>query len=766
MKYFKNLLLIPMILLILIGCSKNKPPNTPVSPSGPSSGVVSEQLSFSAHTTDPNDDDIAYQFEWGDDNLSSWSSYKSSGNSATKNHIYNSAGTYEVRVKAKDIKDKESEWSPGLQVEIVVANNPPNIPQAPSGLSSGFVDSTYNFSTLTTDPDGDSVAYQFDWGDGKQSTWSNYKPSGNSVSMDHSYSSEGTYNVKSKAKDKAGNESNWSNGHLISISSMTNSPPNTPPAPSGLSNNYTDSTCTFSTSTTDPNGDSISYQFDWGDGTYSNWSNYVSSGDSVSMDHSYSSGETYYVKAKAKDEDGAESGWSSGHSITISIPNRAPNTPSKPSGISTGFVDSTYSFSTLTTDPDGDNVAYKFDWGDGTYSNWSNYVSSGNIVSMDHSYSSGGTYYVKTKAKDQDGAESGWSSEDSINIFVKSLEKWSFLTGGPILSSPAIGSDGTIYVGSEDSNLYAINPDGTQNWAFPTEGFVSSSPAIGSDGTIYVGSSDDNLYAINPNGTEEWAFSTGGDVHCSPAIGSDGTIYVGCLDRNVYAINPDGTQKWAFPTEAGVWFSSPAVGLDGTIYVGSEDHNLYAINPDGTEKWTFLAESWVEGDPAIGSDGTIYVGSSDNNLYAINPDGGEKWAFTVEDIIARSAAIGSDGTIYVGSWDNNIYAINPDGTEKWVFPTGDDVACSPAIGSDGTIYVGSADNNLYAINPDGTPKRMFSAEDDVYYSSPAIGSDGTIYVGSEDGNLYAIYGSSGGLANSPWPMFHHDIRHSGRVGGP
>ena len=115
MKQLKKSFSIIIILLTIIGCRSNKEPNTPVSPSGPSSGVISEQLSFSAHTTDPNDDDIAYQFEWGDDNISSWSSYVSSGDSVTQNHIYNLAGTYEVRVKAKDIKDKESEWSSGKE---------------------------------------------------------------------------------------------------------------------------------------------------------------------------------------------------------------------------------------------------------------------------------------------------------------------------------------------------------------------------------------------------------------------------------------------------------------------------------------------------------------------------------------------------------------------------------------------------------------------------------------------------------------------------
>ncbi|MBM3242358.1 choice-of-anchor D domain-containing protein, partial [Candidatus Poribacteria bacterium] len=67
-------------------------------------------------------------------------------------------------------------------------------------------------------------------------------------------------------------------------------------------------------------------------------------------------------------------------------------------------------------------------------------------------------------------------------------------------------------------------------------GDVNSSPAIGSDETIYVGSLDNYLYAINPDGTPKWKFSTGGDVDSSPAIGSDGTIYVGSGDYHLYAL--------------------------------------------------------------------------------------------------------------------------------------------------------------------------------------------------------------------------------------
>ncbi len=154
--------------------------------------------------------------------------------------------------------------------------------------------------------------------------------------------------------------------------------------------------------------------------------------------------------------------------------------------------------------------------------------------------------------------------------------KWAFETEGGIVSSPAIGSNRTIYVGSNDGNLYAINPNGSLRWKFPTKGAVHSHPAIGSDGTIYIGSWDHFLYAINPDGTLKWNFLTGGAINASPALGVDGTIYIGSRDKYLYALNPNGLLKWKFETK-GELFATPAIGADGTIYVGCWDHYIYAI---------------------------------------------------------------------------------------------------------------------------------------------------------------------------------------------
>ncbi len=340
-------------------------------------------------------------------------------------------------------------------------------------------------------------------------------------------------------------------------------------------------------------------------------------------------------------------------------------------------------------------------------------------------------------------------------------KKWEFTTGSNIsYTSPAIGNDGTIYVGSQDNKVYALNPDGSKKWEFVTGNRVDSSPSIGSDGTIYVGSWDKKLYALNPDGSKKWEFVVEHNIRPAPAIGSDGTIYFGSTDENFYAVNPDGSQKWVFSEVEDV-YASAAIGSDGTIYVGSENDIFYALNPDGSKKWEFDVGNEIYSSAAIADDGTIYFGGDDKKVYALNPDGSKKWEYSTGSSIYSSPAIDRNGIIYIGSGDNKLYALNPDGSLKWTFLATDRIKSSPAIGLDGTIYVGSADDRLYAINSDGSKKWEFLTGGDII-SSPTIGSDGTVYVGSYDDKLYAIEGASGGLTCSPWPKHRQNAKNTGR----
>lgn len=316
-----------------------------------------------------------------------------------------------------------------------------------------------------------------------------------------------------------------------------------------------------------------------------------------------------------------------------------------------------------------------------------------------------------------------------------------------------IDSDGTIYFGGDYGGLpwylIAINQDGTLKWRFKTEGLIlGSSPAIDEDGTIYVGSWDTKLYAINPNGTQKWSVGTGGSIFSSPAIGDDGTIYIGHMENSIVAVNSNGTIKWNYPT--GSWITSdPAIGDDGTIYIGSADNYLYALYPNGTLKWRFKTGHYIKGPPSIADDSTIYIGSWDDYLYALYPNGTMKWKISVGYGTETNPSIASDGTIYVGGWEY-LWAIYPNGTLKWSFFLGEDRhihQSSPAISADGTIYFGTnigdaGGGEIIAVNTDGTEKWRKMIADNWVESSPSISEDGTVYIGSsysiDSGYLYAF----------------------------
>ena len=94
---------------------------------------------------------------------------------------------------------------------------PPEIPQIVAGISEGKIYFQYPFYALTTDPNGDSVSYQFDWGDGTLSSWSEFVPSGDTGSLWKRWLTAGTFLVRVRAKDIKGKISEWSYSYLVTI---------------------------------------------------------------------------------------------------------------------------------------------------------------------------------------------------------------------------------------------------------------------------------------------------------------------------------------------------------------------------------------------------------------------------------------------------------------------------------------------------------------------------------------------------------------------
>ena len=243
-----------------------------------------------------------------------------------------------------------------------------------------------------------------------------------------------------------------------------------------------------------------------------------------------------------------------------------------------------------------------------------------------------------------------------------------FYDGHLVDSSPAIGDDGTIYVGVDqygavgqtpvpiDTAFYAVNADGTRRWSFVMEDGTESSPAIGPDGMVYVGSYDGNLYAIRDLGDDyvlEWSFPTGGAIDASPTVDGNGTIYIGSRDSTFYALNPDGTVRWSYKTDGG-FEGSATIDENGILYVGSFDGKMYAFGTGGPDI----------GVDAIGLPGEVTAGLGYTPKATVQSYRAGMESFDVACLIDTSGVVVYGDTVTVG----NLEEITPleVGFEPWL----------------------------------------------------------------------------------------------------
>ena len=101
---------------------------------------------------------------------------------------------------------------------------------------------------------------------------------------------------------------------------------------------------------------------------------------------------------------------------TYGVDNLPPDKPDKPVGEESGKTGVSYIYSSSATDPNDDQIYYKFDWGDGTDSGWLGKYNSGETCEASHIWEVQGTYPVKVVAKDENGEESVWSDSLSVSL--------------------------------------------------------------------------------------------------------------------------------------------------------------------------------------------------------------------------------------------------------------------------------------------------------------------------------------------------------------
>ncbi len=460
----------------IIGQRDNTPPGSPSIPAGETTGYHATTYTYTTFGTDPDADDIYYQFDWGDGIVSSWLGPYPSGQTIQASYTWHTPGSYLVKAHSKDIHDQQSTWSSPLSVEM--QNQAPAQPTSPSpqnGVTN--VQISVNLTWTGTDPDGDPLTYDV--------YMSTINPplkliDNQSSSSFHpgTLSYQTTYYWKIDAWDSFGGSSSspvWSfttkasDGGSEPPVNDTNQTNQYPVADASLSEQtgFIGSILVFNGSQSyDPDGYLTKWSWDFGDGT---------TGAGERTIHAYQTVGSYTVILTITDNKGATA------TDTISVEIGSANwPPTKPviNGIKIGAKNTPYSFTLYATDADNDFLQYTMNWGDGSQ-NTSLFLSNGTTWSVSHSWASPGKYNIIGKATDNNT----FSEQTTMNIFIDVV----FITTlGFLFDANNDGSFDSFYINSTGSvtsiqktkdGSYYLDTDNDGKWNYlynPSNGSLTA----------------------------------------------------------------------------------------------------------------------------------------------------------------------------------------------------------------------------------------------------------------------------------------------------
>ncbi|MFN2297688.1 MAG: PQQ-binding-like beta-propeller repeat protein [Anaerolineales bacterium] len=191
---------------------------------------------------------------------------------------------------------------------------------------------------------------------------------------------------------------------------------------------------------------------------------------------------------------------------------------------------------------------------------------------------------------------------------------WKTEVDGPVRSTPlAIGE--RVFFGCECGDVYSVNLRGEIKWRFHAKRAVTSSPCE-ANGLLYIGSVDSQLYALDiKSGWAVWRFRSNHAIISSPAI-AQGIVVFGSADGRIYALDANSSkEKWHFETEDQVT-GNPLI-YQGLVFCGSVDKNLYCLELlTGKLRWKFPTGGPITGGIAANEEMLVF-GSTDHNLYAL-----------------------------------------------------------------------------------------------------------------------------------------------------
>jgi len=152
-------------------------------------------------------------------------------------------------------------------------------------------------------------------------------------------------------------------------------------------------------------------------------------------------------------------------------------------------------------------------------------------------------------------------------------------------ASPTVAQDGTIFIGANNSNMYAIRPDGSLKWLFEAERELAgiwTTPCLDIDERfLYFGANKGGVYALNTSdGSLAWRFNIYGSIYASLALDNRKTLFVGSTVGHLFALDSrNGEPIFDYDVGQQVW-SAPAILPNGSLVIGDRTGRIILFGPN------------------------------------------------------------------------------------------------------------------------------------------------------------------------------------------
>lgn len=549
-----------------------------------------------------------------------------------------------------------------------------------------------------------------------------------------------------------------------------------------------DSLCFFTIST-DPGGLKVCYVFDWGDGDTTT-TGYFLSDDTGYCLHEFTDTRVRYIRTKARNEKGVESGWSPSLRFRQSEPPQLADTIF---GLPRWAADRWYHASVRVTDPDADSVAVKLVWDDSLATGWSALVPSGGTVRDSCKWSTTGPHTVRVVLRDKGCTVSRPGAVKTVSVSRMAVIWENYDEGLYYSATPTLGSlngEPVLYGVSIDEALDCFTLNGRRLWSAPLGCEPSGyAPSLTTDGErLYLACCDSGLFCLDARtGKKIWSLALADPAYCTPAIGPDNAIYVvaSYWTRELCRVRDcgdSGVVEWSIPLgDMAAIDDGAVVGRNGNIYaVGydclSECSFLVAVDTAGNVLWKDSARIQSGDIPVI--DGRDRVVVADwNCVYCFNPDGSLAWSAPTDELCANSTAIGRNDEVIVTDDNGNVLCLDANGSQRWSLALHTSGENTPCVAEDSTIIVYDVSGHVYGVGDDGGLLWDFSIFDSLGldrrlprrlegdgYTSPVIGPNGDLYLADDCCGLMCIAHGGLRMANTAWPTYNHDAARSGWAG--